>query len=454
MSEGKTSPNSLQDETSIETLPESLQRRFRADLDGQSADLCAPVDLDRQGNYTETYLVLADERLGYYVSADGQWQADWTPLEELSDARVVEGLGLNLLRLLRKGRVEREFRYTMRHARAVAKLHRELERRLGKEDAEEEPATEASAAHLEEKKVRCENCGQVIPAWAETCPRCTSRRKILLRLLDYVKPYRHRALTGFGLALSLTAVGLIQPALLKPLVNEGLGAAPGVDPHYPTVLKYVGIMAALLVFSTVGRMLQMRLIFGLGTLVSRDIRSSVYRHLHKLSLSFFGKKQTGSLVTRVTSDVERIWRFIAFMFVDIIISILTIAGVGVGLFVINWRLAMYALMPVPVMFVLMVIFHRMLHRIFRRMWHRFSQMTAVIADALPGVRVIKAFGQERREVGRFEGRNDALMQQEMTFISSWTFFGPTMMFCSARAGSSSGCWAAGGSFRAGPNWAR
>jgi ATP-binding cassette, subfamily B, bacterial len=435
MSEGKASPDrSTLDETSIDTLPESLQQQIRDDLNGKQPDLCAPVDLDRQGNYTDAYLVLGDGRLGHYVPSGEGWSASWTPLKKLSDARVVEGLGLSLLRLLRDGRVEKEFRYTMRHARAVAKVHRELERRLGKEDAEEEPATEASAAHLEEKKIRCETCGQVIPAWAEACPRCTSRRKILLRLLDYVKPYKRRAMVGFGLALSLTAVGLIQPALLKPLVNQGLGAAPGAEPHYPTVLRYVGIMAGLLLFSTVGRMLQMRLIFGLGTLVSRDIRSSVYRHLHKLSLSFFGKKQTGSLVTRVTSDVERIWRFIAFMFVDIIISILTIVGVGIGLFVINWRLAMYALMPVPLMFVLMIIFHRMLHRIFRRMWHRFSQMTAVIADALPGVRVIKAFGQERREVDRFEGRNDALMEQEMTFISSWTFFGPTMMFCSAIGG--------------------
>jgi ATP-binding cassette subfamily B protein len=415
----------------LAALPDSLRARVERETAGEELHATAGCDLTRDGRYVDGYLVLTSQRLGHALPDGGDgWTIDWHELDEYDEARIVEGLGLHLLRLLKDGQLQAEFRYTLRHAQAVARLQRGLERRFeGKEAAVELPSGE-DAHHLEEKKIRCDTCGGVIPAWADYCPRCMSRRTILFRLMDYVKPYRNRAILGFLTALVLTALGLVQPALLKPLTNIGLGAAPGYEPDFGVVLMFVGAMAGLLILSTAGRALQMRLIFGLGTLVARDIRSSVYEHLHKLSLSFFGKKQTGSLVTRVTSDVERIWRFVAFVFVDIIISVLTIVGVGVGLFVIDWKLASFALLPIPVMLVLMVVFHKKMHKIFRRMWHRYSQMTAVIADALPGVRVIKAFGQEDREIGRFEHRNVSLAEQEMTFISSWTFFGPTMMFCS------------------------
>jgi ATP-binding cassette subfamily B protein len=170
----------------------------------------------------------------------------------------------------------------------------------------------------------------------------------------------------------------------------------------------------------------------LGTLVSRKIRNAVYAHLHRLSVSFFAKRQTGALVTRVTNDTERLWYFIASMFIDIFLAFLTVVGVGVCLFVMNWKLAIFALMPFPAMLFLIAFFHKRLHQSFRRMWHRWGQMTAVVAGALPGVRVIKAFSQEQREVARFEEKSDDLFNIEMNYIAGVrSMFAPTMLFCSS-----------------------
>ena len=259
-----------------------------------------------------------------------------------------------------------------------------------------------------------------------------NRRKILFRILDYVKPYKRRALASFAVALGMTAMSMAQPWLARPLINEGLGAAEGASPSYSVVLLFVGIMAGLMVLRMFGQILQLRVSLGLGTLVSRSIRSAIYAHMHRLSLSFFTGRQTGALVSRITQDTERLWRFVSQTFIEMVLAFLTLVAVGACLFAMNWKLAIFTLMPVPLMLFLMAFFHKRLHRSFRRMWFRWEQMTAVVADALPGVRVIKAFSQEQREVDRFEDRSNALFEDERTYIAGVrSVFGPMMLFCSS-----------------------
>ena len=163
--------------------------------------------------------------------------------------------------------------------------------------------------------------------------------------------------------------------------------------------------------------------------MARNVRDTAYRHLHKLSLSFFSRRQTGNLVTRITNDSDRLWDFIAFTIVEVAVALLTILGVGVAMFWMNWRLACFVLIPIPVMIGLTLFFHSRLHHFFYRLHHLWGQMTAVVADALPGVRVIKAFGQEEREVDRFGKKNVRVYEEEMQMIGIWTVFNPIMMFC-------------------------
>jgi len=334
---------------------------------------------------------------------------------------------MSLLRLLSDGRSVREIRFTRRHAKAVARLHRRLERRIGGRDEDGEELEEPKRP--DEKKLRCEKCGRVIPAWSENCPACLSRRKILFRLLDFVKPYKVRAVIGLVLSLSLLGFQLALPYLSRPMLDRGLGAATGLRPDWSLFLTMWALMAWLVVAMAVGGGLQQRLMAGLGSRIARDIRQTVYRHLHKLSLSFFARKQTGSLVSRVTHDTERLWDFIAFTVVEVSTSLLMLAGVTVLLFVMHWKLAFFVLMPIPVMVGLTIFFHKRLHTVFHRIWHQWAQMTAVIGDALPGVRVIKAFSQEGREVDRFNNRSGRVYSEEMKMINIWTTFGPVMRFC-------------------------
>jgi ATP-binding cassette subfamily B protein len=423
-----TSPPADSNHQPADLLPDDLRSQVLSTAPGEIRAASA-IDLDNHGSYTEAYLVLADHHLGHYVREGTLWQGQWWETSTISSTEMVEGLGMNMLRLLADGRSLAEFRFTLRHAKTVARIQRLLDRDLDAEEGQSGQDDQAPPPG-EEKKVRCEQCGRVIPAWAEACPSCTSRRRILWRLLDYVRPYRGMAILGMVLAAVFTGLELLQPWLYKLLINRALGASEAYSPSFRLVLYYVGLLAGLILVRSIGRMVQMRLIFILGISITRDLRKSIYTHLHRLSLSFFAKKQTGGLVTRVTNDTERIWQFVAFTAIEIVLSFLTIFGVGIAMVVMYWRLALLVLLPVPIMLVLMVLFHQKMHHIFHRMWHRRAQMTAVIADALPGVRVIKAFSQEDREVDRFARKSTAVYDEERTFIGLWATFGPIMMLAS------------------------
>ena len=409
-------------------LPSELRERLGREIAIDSAAV-AQCDLDSRGRYADGYLVLADGRLGYFVRADdGLWRGDWLNTGNLTGAVIVEGLGINLLRLLTDGKAVAEYRFTLRHAREVAKLHRRLERRLGIETEEPHPLKERP--HKAEKKLRCEKCGRVIPPWSEMCPACMSRRKVLSRLMDFVKPYKVMAWFGFSMAVLVTVTALVRPYLAKPMFNKGLGLAKGQEPNFDLLLTCILIMVGLMIITAVGNAVRRRFMATLGSRIARDVRNQAYTHLHKLSLSFFSRKPTGSLVTRITSDSDRIWDFVAFTVVEFIIAILTIVGVGVALFLLNWKLACFVLIPIPLMLFLMATFHKRMHRFFRRIHHRWSQMTAVVADALPGARVIKAFSQEKREIQKFSNSNKRVYDGEIEMITLFTLFGPVLMLCS------------------------
>lgn len=407
-------------------LPRILQERLQAELAAEAVQAVAQHDLDDNSMYIDGYLVLMETRLGCFRHGSNGWDGQWRAIEEFTSTSIVEGLGMSVLRLLAHEAIVAEYRFTLRHTQSVSRLHRRLERQIeGKEELRAIPQETEPA----ETKVRCDKCHRVIPSWTEICPACLCRRKVLSRLMDFVRPYKLRVLAGLGLTVLVTVAGLARPYLTKPMLNQGLGAAPGLNADYDALTTYVLMLAALTVFVAIGGAIRQRIMATLGSRIACDVRNRTYDHLHKLSLSFFSQKPTGSLITRITSDSDRIWDFVAFTIVEMAMALLTIMGVGLALFIMNWKLACFALIPIPAMTTLVIIFHRKLHRFFHRKFHRWSQMTSIVSDAIPGIRVIKAFSQEKREVSRFMEKSQKVYESELNLINVFTVFDPALQIC-------------------------
>ena len=115
---------------SLDHLLAALLERIRTEVALEAVQAAAPCDLDSGGFYVEGHLVLAPGRLGYFSCHDGRWDAKWLATDTITEAKIVEGLGVHSLRLLTDGKITEEFRFTLRHARQVAKLRRRLKRNI------------------------------------------------------------------------------------------------------------------------------------------------------------------------------------------------------------------------------------------------------------------------------------------------------------------------------------
>ena len=409
----------------MDTLDASLQQAITATLaEDEAVRHCVEIDLDPQGTYIHGHLVLTDRRLGYW---SGEVAVAWHELEALEEAELLEGLGVKLLRLHADGAISAEYRCSRRHARELAALHRVLERRLAGED--DEPDAGRGGGEQGKGGTRCPQCGKYIPPRRDFCRNCANRGKMLLRLMEFVRPHKVQVIIAMVTAIVLTLVGLIPARLSKPLVNRGLGAGVEDDPNWQLFVMFFIAMAGLRIFLPLFQSLMQRLMAGLAGKISRDIRDRLYHHMHDLSLSFFSRKQTGQLVTRITADTERLWDFVSFTLVELTTSILTILGGATMMFMMNWRLASFALIPIPIMFVLVGVFHKHMRRRMRRRMFKWGKMTSVITNALPGVRVIKAFNQEDREVDTFRDHSNQVYDEQMGIANLWMVLQPTMTFC-------------------------
>ena len=259
-----------------------------------------------------------------------------------------------------------------------------------------------------------------------------NRHRVLWRLLAYLRSYRARLLGGFGAAAVITLASLVPPWLAGFLIDEVVRPVQdgqvALEAGARVAWLVVGAMAAVYAVRQAAALVRLRLMaVVVGEYVARDLGEAIYTHLQRLGMGFFGRKKIGSLITRVTSDTDRIWEFLVFGVVDVSLSLVMLTGLAAMLLTLDWRLGLVMVVPMP-MFCWAIFKHgERLERLFLRTWRKWSAMTDVLGDTLPGVKVVKAFSQEAHEAGRFSQRNFEVTEEAARLHHSWTTFWPSLM---------------------------
>jgi ATP-binding cassette subfamily B protein len=143
----------------------------------------------------------------------------------------------------------------------------------------------------------------------------------------------------------------------------------------------------------------------LGQLITLNIRQQVYEHLQRLGLRYYDEQQHGQIMSRVTHDTGNLQDFLTEGLQDLLRDILTCVLIGGILFSLNSQLALLTLIPVPLLAVGSIYFGKMVHHVFHQRWRKFGALNALLGDTIPGVRVVKAFAQELREISKFKEIN-------------------------------------------------
>jgi ATP-binding cassette subfamily B protein len=162
----------------------------------------------------------------------------------------------------------------------------------------------------------------------------------------------------------------------------------------------------------------------LGNRLLLDMQVDLFDHLQMLPLAYYNQKPTGDIMSRVTADLQRIQQFVVEGFQEILVDILTVVLIAGILLAMNVKLFVWTLAPIPLIAVSTIIFSQRIHSIYHSIWRRIAGLSAILADTIPGIRVVKSFAQERRESRRFSGYSDDLFTQRMHAVKLTSAFFP------------------------------
>jgi ABC-type multidrug transport system fused ATPase/permease subunit len=241
------------------------------------------------------------------------------------------------------------------------------------------------------------------------------------RLLGFLRPYRSGVIWSFALAAAAMGMGVLVPFLVGRTVDEIGG--DGAD-LWPLALAVAGAGLLRLVFSVVRRLVAGRVSLG----VEYDLRNRMYAHLQSLELAFFDSQQTGQLMSRSTVDLQSVRFFLGYGLIFMLQAALTILIAAGVMIAVNAELAAVSLAPVP--FVIYVAYRYGLRNrpATQEVQQRIAELTAEAEENISGVRVVKAFAQEQRQLRRFDRAVRRVFDQSMVSTRLRAFYSPFIGF--------------------------
>lgn len=404
-------------------LPSALRNEVELFL-GKTTQIqaYAYVDLNSHFQLAEGWLMITEDWLVEALAKDGSWRYFKVPIADIVSVEEVSGLSCERMSFIGdEDKVLLTVRYSHRQLRGMATLKHIFQCRI---DTPDEGLNLLNAHGLYQKEV----LANIKEAQASVTG---SQAAVIWRLLSYLNPYRTRVAFGFLGAILMTAMVLIPAYLTGYLIDNVLRPfeSGGVTREYAYRIALWTIAGLVIVyfFRELFAWVRLRTMSVIGEYVARDLRKEVYNHLHTLSLKFFSSKQTGSLISRVGSDTDRIWDFVAFGVVEVTTSVLMLMGLAAMLLHLDWKLGLVVTLPIPVMLYAIYRHGEHMEKLFLRAWRKWSNLTDCLSDTIPGIRVVKAFHRQSYEVDRFNGRNDAVTGEFNRIHRAWTTFWPGLM---------------------------
>jgi len=389
---------------------------------GEALEAGLALDLDESLHFGEGVLAVTDRRLLARSPGESDWR-EW-PYRAGLQLLHHDHAGVGSLELLDETGRLGGWRFTIGHNPAALRLVDAFERQL--------------ASHLTGQPVErpeadvCPKCGAPLDG-EEECPVCAREihappsPRTLLRLGRFARPYRWQLFWGFTLTLVSTGAAMVPPYLTMPLMDDVLipyqnGKPIDID---LVMLLLGGLLGAALVAWGLG-WARTYILSLVAEHIGKDLRTVTFEHLMGLSLEYYGGKRTGDLMARIGSESDRICQFLSVQVLDFATDVLMIAMTAVILFSISPWLALVTLLPLPFIAWMIQLVRDRLRTGFEKADRIWSEISNVLADTIPGVRVVKAFAQERRETQRFRAANEINLAVNDRVNRVWSLFSPSV----------------------------
>ena len=429
------------------------------------------TDLNPDGTFGEQWVIVTDRRVIVVPIALSPDSIGAEETDGVVDVPIKELVSVQTELLVGGGRleIEREKQPTLfvPYSSTLAEKFSEVARGLEQIRQQDE-----FLIKTELDQTRCLKCGRLLPEKDGICTACIRRLATLGRIASYLKPYIWRAVLLVLVSVVTIGSELIPPQISRRIVDDVIvppeGTAGSTDSRLASLGWYVLTLIGVRPEGTVGSMDSRLALLGwyaflligvrllrwcselvhgwtvswLSARMTADIRSHLYRRLEMLSMQFYDNRRVGALMSRVTRDSDMLREFLVDGLPYLVINILMIAGILGVLFHMHWQLTLYMLIPIPFIIIWGSFFWRRMRRIFNKHGQSWAHLSAQLNEALAGIRVVKAFAQEVREIRAFEKRNTDLMLISRRTARHWLVFFALTSFLTGCGGLI--IWLAGG----------
>jgi ATP-binding cassette subfamily B protein len=390
---------------------------------GEKIHVWLETNLDGQMEFSRNLLLLTDSRL-FWLTWPSLGILEF-PLTTGLTLRQSDHAGVGRIELFDADTRLALWLYTMAYDADATRFSRQFTQVLdGMQSGQ--PVVEIAA-------IFCPNCLTPLAPNEEVCAYCEEISEappsswVLLRLWRFARPYRWQLLAGFLLMLASTAATLVPPYLTMPLMDKVLIPYQNGAPIDTGVVTWLlaGLFGSALLAWALG-WAKTYILALVSERMGTDLRTITYDHLLHLSLEYFGGKRTGDLMARIGSESDRICLFLSLHLLDFATDVLMILMTAAILFAINPWLALVTLIPLPL---IVWMIHLVRHRLstgFEKVDRVWSQVSNILADTIPGIRVVKAFAQEKRESERFRQANKQNLEVNDRINKIWSLFSPSV----------------------------
>ena len=380
--------------------------------------------------YDEVYLLVFDDVLVTAAIPRGDRKTAVRvriPKENISEMRNRQGIGGGFMEALVDSTYVEVLAYSNKRSDIFHKAAKRVNDWVEGEDVVVGPEDD-------EDPRKCPKCGLTLEFRGDICRRCMDQGKILARVLKLMRPYMGHAIVMLVILFGVIALQMIPPRLTGALVDRVINVQPDpvtgemVDMRTREVRLFTLVMALFAVQLTTGilNILNTRLSSFVGTQITCDLRKSLFQRLTDLSIDYYDRHSVGQIVSRVSYDTEAMKDFVRQATHGLLAQVLVLVVTGVMLFSISWRLALWTLLPAPIVTLSTTFYWRRVYPRYYRVWEGWSRMTSSLSSILSGMRVVKAFGQETSERGRYARTNDFVRDSTRRVEYTTGIFNPTM----------------------------
>ncbi len=400
-------------------LAELREHEPEVNQDDLLAIATSNLDVSENGEKQKHLLVFAKDSLRVYRNGERILKE---PMENVESVKLLSGVGCVFLEYLRRDDGEHVMmaRADSRYQSALGQAVKLTNHYLRRKDTD-------FARVLQKGGRSCPKCGRPYLRGTQTCSRCTSKKKVLKRLLLLGKQEWKPVLISAVLFLFVTGISVLTPYINRVLVDDYIRQNE-VNVFW---LGFVGVIASMLAANLLRRLISIGRSYCLaiaGTNLIVRLRDMVFSKIQQLSIAKISKRTSGELMKRVNSDTRVIKQFLINQLPSILEQMLLLLAVSVILLFYDWRLALLILLPAPFVALAFRLFWSFMRGMFHRRWELNSRANAILHDIFSGIRVVKSYGMEKREEARYEEisarERDAQIRQERL----WAVLMPTLHF--------------------------